>query len=231
MPLIPPDALDREARARVHPAAPHGRDVELRAQVVNGVQHVARDSDLPPCGLVGELHVVVGGRASRVIEDAGVGDGQLVEEVLVHGPGVVGLEELDAHRVEAGAVGQDLPHPGAAAVGHDDVRGEGPFGEEGPVEVVDRPGRVRERSVLLHEGDDVREEDAQGGDTGEGVDRDGGAVHRAGAAVVAGEDDGGVVPVDGLHGFHDRAGEGEFVGAGDAGGGESVAGLLSWCQS
>ena len=227
MPLVPADALDGQPGARVHPAGPHRRHVELRPQVVDRVQHVARDGDLPPRGLIRDLHVVVGRRAGRVVVDAGVRDRQLVEEVLVHGPGVVGLEDLDAHGVQAGAVGEDLPDPRAAAVGHDDVGCERLLGQEGPVEVVHRPGGVGEGGVLFDGGHDVGEEDAERGDAWECVDRDGGAVHGAGAPVVAGQNDGGVVAVDGLYSFHDRASEGSFIGASDARGGESVARLLS----
>ena len=111
------------------PPPPHRLDIEpgQRLEVVLGVEDVAGHVDLPIRRLVRDLHGVVHRRAGLVVEDACTGDRELVEEVGIDVPRVVGLDERDGGFVDAGPVDEDLLHPLTAAVAHDDVGGERAF--------------------------------------------------------------------------------------------------------
>lgn len=140
-----------------------------------------RDPDLPPSRLIRDFHRIVRRRAGLVVEHARIGDAELGEEVRVDRLCVVGLEELRRGAVVAAPGGEDVAHPGAAAVGHYDGGCEGAAREEGKVEVADGVEGVGEGGVFGDEGDDVGEEEAEGGYAGEvWKERSGGCVESKG---------------------------------------------------
>ena len=77
--------------------------------------------NLPSCSLVGDLLFIIRCGSGGVVDHTGVCDGGLVEEVVVDGKGVVGVEECCSGGVDAGAEFVDFGDPVATAVGHNDV--------------------------------------------------------------------------------------------------------------
>lgn len=87
MPKPTANSRGRQPRARVHILAPDLLDVEARLphEIVVAVLDVGGDLDLAASFLVFDHRRVVDGVAVFVVEDRGVGDGELVEERVVLG--------------------------------------------------------------------------------------------------------------------------------------------------